>query len=307
MEWCTIESDPGVFHEMISRLGVKDVEVKELWSLDTESMRAIDAYGYVFLFKWQKEATRENQALEPHAPPNVWFSRQLINNACATIAMLNCLMNAPNVDLGTELTAFRDFTADMDEEMKGEVLSNSEPIRNVHNSFAKPEPMITEEDKDDRTGEAFHFITFIPSEGRAIELDGLKPSPIAHGPTSTDKLAWIDTVQKVLSERISRYEASEVRFTLLAICGDSLAAATNRMKELESMMEDETVQFQRESLIETIEEETAKRSRWTTENIRRRHNFLPLLANTLEFLTEHNELGPLIERAKELTRSKANA
>ena len=98
------------------------LQMEELYSLDRELLQALKpVYGLVFLFKWKKEEDLRIPESDYHG--KVFFANQVINNACATQAILSVLLNCPDIKLGQELTSFRAFTADFTPDLKGRPLS----------------------------------------------------------------------------------------------------------------------------------------------------------------------------------------
>ncbi|KAL7899055.1 ubiquitin carboxyl-terminal hydrolase [Trichoderma sp. SZMC 28014] len=274
--WNTIESDAGVFTSLIENLGVKNVQFEELLTLDPSELLTLQPlYGVIFLFKFPTDrpyATADGPldgTFDHDASERIFFAAQTIQNACATQALLSVLMNkTAEVDIGAQMKDFRDFTMVLPPEFRGEALSNSDLIREVHNSFARSSPFA---DETQRTGEpsedVFHFIAYTPVDGVLYELDGLQPAPISHGPCAAEEFPL--KVVDVLQRRIARYDATEIRFNLLAMCRDLRIRAREFGDE------------------ELLEREERKRKDWLFENALRRHNFVGFAGEVVKKVVEN--------------------
>lgn len=60
-----------------------------------------------------------------------------INNACASVALLNIINNVPNIELGDHLRAFKNFTASFSPASRGDAIGNFDFVKKIHNSFAR--------------------------------------------------------------------------------------------------------------------------------------------------------------------------
>ncbi|CAB3988962.1 Ubiquitin carboxyl-terminal hydrolase isozyme L5, partial [Paramuricea clavata] len=231
-DWCLIESDPGVFTELIRGFGCTGLQVEELYSLDESSFESLrPVHGLIFLFKWKAGDEPSGPIVQDSRLDNIFFAKQVINNACATQAILSIILNTnhQDVDLGPILTEFKDFSASFDANLKGLTLTNSNPIRQVHNSFSRQQ--IFEIDGPAKKDEdVFHFIAYVPINNRLYELDGLREGPIDLGPCSAD--SWLNEVKPVIERRIQKYSSEEIHFNLMAVVADRKQAF---LKEIEAL------------------------------------------------------------------------
>jgi ubiquitin carboxyl-terminal hydrolase L5 len=107
-------------------------------------------YGLIFLYQYNDNEEEEDQI---KCPNHVWFANQVgthllfraylltkrktIHNACATIALMNIVMNVKEIDLGDALTSFKTATKKLKPPYRGQRLGKDDFIRRIHNSFAR--------------------------------------------------------------------------------------------------------------------------------------------------------------------------
>uniref|UniRef100_A0AC35TKD8 Ubiquitin carboxyl-terminal hydrolase n=1 Tax=Rhabditophanes sp. KR3021 TaxID=114890 RepID=A0AC35TKD8_9BILA len=293
--WCLIESDPAIFTEMIRKMGVSGVQVEELYDLDAANFNSLHPiYGLIFLFKWRQGDEPSGEIVRD--PKNVYFAQQVISNSCATQAIINLLLNikSEDVKVGKILEEFKSFTNSFDPTNRGLCLSNSEDIRTIHNSFGR-QSYFELENLNGESEEVFHFVAYLPINGRIYELDGLRPAPIDHGEYDITK-GWMTCVVPKFEQRMKTYTEGDIHFSLMAVVGDKLTKFENQIEALEEAQVGDENELEIQTLRRLIEEETDKREILVKESIRRSHNYLPFLVELLKVLAKENKLVPLVEK-----------
>lgn len=150
-----------------------------------------------------------------------------------------------------------------DEQLRGEALSNSELIRDVHNSFARSSPFIDETQQRGTQGDdVYHFIAYTSIRSVLYELDGLQPAPISHGACTFEEFPV--KVIPVLQRRIERYPSQEIRFNLMAMIRDLRLNARDIGDQ------------------DWLNREEQKRTTWHWEIALRRHNFVGFTSEILK-------------------------
>ncbi|SCU80947.1 LAMI_0B04258g1_1 [Lachancea mirantina] len=316
MSWNTIESDAGVFTELVKNLGVQGVQFEDVPVLDDLTMMGCDLYGVVFLFQYNAEEYGRDKLSHgqyvTEYPDSLFFAQQTIQNACGTQAVLNALLslsaeNPQTIKLGNTLSTFLEFTSGFnDSALKGETISNSEEIRSVHNSFTSPDPFVMDENRptpDSRnTSELFHFVAFIPCGGAIYELDGLRSSPIVYSDCGKDNgnpEIFAANVANILQKRIAADAAhGSAKFSVMAIIRDRLDALKDKLAS--GAIDEYTFQVQ-------LNNELQKREGWKREIVMRRNNFYGLAFELLKQVTSDmtdDDFKKQVSKAQQSTQSK---
>ncbi|PNY24403.1 Ubiquitin carboxyl-terminal hydrolase isozyme L5 [Tolypocladium capitatum] len=255
--WAEVESEP--------QLGVTGVEATELlaaeqWALDFLQR---PVFGLIFLFQYAPHLEGEDGDEEEEAP--IWFANQTTNNSCASVAILNIVMNADDAELGEQLRAFRESTRDLSTPLRGHRIGSDSFIRAAHNSFVRrvdqlnadlclaneadaarlkpagkhgvpkkgkqqqPPPASKKRKRKKKRPSVdygFHFIAYVPAGGHVWELDGMRTKPREIGTLVPDE-DWTSIARPRIQGRMRQYQENENGFSLLALCRSPLVAERN--------------------------------------------------------------------------------
>ncbi|KUI59441.1 Ubiquitin carboxyl-terminal hydrolase isozyme L5 [Cytospora mali] len=250
--WVEIESEPAFFNGLLRDLGVQDVKIQEMFSVDEVDFLPKPVLGFVFLCKY----AGENEDAQTEVPKDLWFANQTMANGCATVALLNILMNSPDVQLGEKLNQFKADTRDLTSVLRGYRLDSDNELRTKHNAFARRIELLNadlllsneyedckgvpeSEDKPPKgrgnrklkpkkrpvrkkprhDEDACHYKAFVPLGGQVWILDGLEYNPVSLGEASDE--TWISLA---MEEIVKKIEVAGEMVNILAVCQSPVVA-----------------------------------------------------------------------------------
>lgn len=174
----------------------------------------------------------------------IFFAKQTISNSCATHALISILLNCDyeKLNLGPALTRLKEHTHIMNPENKGYAIGNLPELARAHNSHASYSSLYSREASANHSGsgmsymlsgntrtnlqqnknhDSYHFVSYVPIEGKLYELDGLKDYPIDHGPPESGE-DWTEKFRRVIKQRIqdNKLLSNEIRYNLMAVVPD---------------------------------------------------------------------------------------
>lgn len=177
---------------------------------------------------------------------------------------MNCRHS--DLKLGPTLSDLKEFCMSFDAHNKGLTLTNASQIRTVHNSFARQTLFELDNKKAQKDEDVFHFIGYVPIDGRLYELDGLKEGPIDLG-TIAPGQDWLSVVRPIIQKRIDKYSEGEIHFNLMALVSDRQIIYQRQIAQIlkessDSDMDTDTKQIEVARLRSLIEDDIAKKKRY---------------------------------------------
>lgn len=220
--WLPLESNPDVMNRYITNLGVDTNKFKyyDVYGLDPELLLMVPqpVRALLLLFpitdNYKKFCSNEEERLKTEGQvvsDNVYFTLQTVGNACGTVGIIHSIFNNQDevkIKDGS-LKTFYEKTKSLTPKECAEALEKDDGIAHCHGESAS-EGQTTAIDEDVN----LHFIALVHKEGQLYELDGRKPFPINHGPSSPD--SFLNDAAEVCKKFMAR-DPKLLQFNIVAL------------------------------------------------------------------------------------------
>eukprot|EP00127_Corallochytrium_limacisporum_P002656 Clim_evm92s134 gene=Clim_evmTU92s134 len=208
--WVPLESNPDVLNKYGKQLGLKSGNgYVDVYGLDPDLLAFVPQPVYAVMLLFPISENYENYRREEEEKINkegqtvsdqVVFVRQYIGNACGTIGMLHGLLNCQEeVPQEGYLKDLKEKFEGKTAEERGDLLMADDELDKAHGE-AGSEGQTSAPEAEEEVN--LHFVTFSCVDGSIYELDGRKPFPINHGPSSRE--TFLNDAVEVIRKFIAR-------------------------------------------------------------------------------------------------------
>ena len=181
-----MESNPEVMNSFFKKIGVKPhITVVDVLGFDEELLQTIRGKVEGILLCYPIQGNTDCR-VDEDAKRRLYFMRQTIRNACATMALVHLLANQctdEDFEPNSSIKQFIKESKQLEPEKKANKFESCEAVANAHAGAS--EEGQTEAPPASSPVE-YHFISFIHNNCTIYEMDGRKHGPVNHGPTKNE-------------------------------------------------------------------------------------------------------------------------
>ncbi|KAJ1621143.1 peptidase C12, ubiquitin carboxyl-terminal hydrolase [Pavlovales sp. CCMP2436] len=240
--WLPLESNPKIFDAFGQKIGLpEDWGFFDVLGLDEEllgeELLPKPCSALILLFPCIDEVMARRRVPPPQPNPpltdDITFVSQHAEagNACGTIATIHAIINSRHAfELGRgPLNQLLDGAA-MSADERGRLLLGMADIRERSDAAAEDQAAQTACPSREADALDHHFVAIVcSSQGRLVELDGTKPSPIDHGEATVE--TFVSRAATMVKERFLPRDTSKagssIEFALVALCRKPSSSADN--------------------------------------------------------------------------------
>lgn len=219
LEWIPMESNPEVMNPFLRTIGIKQhVKIVDVLGFDDMLLEMVEGKveGLIMLYPLKKDPGSD-LSYEENSTNKLYFMKQTIRNACATMAIIHLVANQCNdgdFEPNSSIKKFIDESKQFDPDVKANRFESCQSIATAHEQA-------TNEGQTDAPSASdsveYHFICFIHRLDTIYEMDGRARAPINRGPTS--QKTFLKDAMKVCESYV-KSDPSNPNFSILAFVRD---------------------------------------------------------------------------------------